>query len=57
MDAMNTSYRERRVKPNIGFSDDDPKNVEKMKEFLSQEYPEENPVNVYLTKGGRKEMQ
>ncbi len=42
--------------PNIGFSDDDPKNIEKMKEFLSSEY-EENPVKTYLTKGGRKEIQ
>jgi len=57
MDAMNSSFKERRIRPNIGFSDDDPKNVEKMKEFLDQEYPDENPVNVYLTKGGRKEMQ
>jgi len=42
--------------PSIGFSDDDLKNVEKMKEFLSSEY-EENPVKTYLTKGGRKEIQ
>ena len=62
MEAMSTSWKEkddvtikgRKVRPKIGFSDDDPRNVEKMKEFLSQEYPEENPVNVYLTKGGEK---
>lgn len=41
------------ILPIIGFSDDDPKNVEKMKEFLSSEY-EENPVKTYLTKGGEK---
>ncbi|MEY4572902.1 MAG: hypothetical protein RLZ10_2159, partial [Bacteroidota bacterium] len=39
--------------PFIGFSDDDPRNIEKMKEFLSSEY-EESPVNLYLTKGGEK---
>lgn len=39
--------------PIIGFSDDDPKNVEKMKEFLSSEY-EESPVRTYLTKGNIK---
>jgi hypothetical protein len=43
------------VIPFIGFSDDDVKNVENMKEFLNKEYPEKNPVNVYLTKGGNKE--
>ena len=42
--------------PMIGFSDDDPRNIEKMKEFLSSEY-EKNPVKTYLTKGGTKEMQ
>jgi hypothetical protein len=39
--------------PSIGFSDDDLKNVEKMKEFLSSEY-EENPVKTSLTKGNIK---
>jgi hypothetical protein len=39
--------------PSIGFSDDDLKNVEKMKEFLSSEY-EESPVKTYLTKGNIK---
>jgi hypothetical protein len=41
------------VIPTIGFSDDDLKNVEKMKEFLSKEY-DKNPVKTYLTKGGEK---
>jgi len=39
--------------PKIGFSDDDPRNIEKMRDFLSQEYPE-GPVRTYLTKGGEK---
>ena len=39
--------------PTIGFSDDDPKNIEKMNEFLYSEY-EKNPVRTYLTKGGEK---
>jgi hypothetical protein len=39
--------------PSIGFSDDDPRNIEKMKEFLSSEY-EESPVKTYLTKGNIK---
>jgi hypothetical protein len=39
--------------PFIGFSDDDPKNIEKMNEFLYSEY-EKNPVRTYLTKGGEK---
>lgn len=39
--------------PFIGFSDDDPRNIEKMKEFLSSEY-EDKPVRTYLTKGGEK---
>jgi len=41
------------VIPTIGFSDDDPRNIEKMKEFLSSEY-KEKPVRTYLTKGGEK---
>ena len=44
------------ITPMIGFSDDDPRNIEKMKEFLSSEY-EKNPVKTYLTKGGTKEIQ
>jgi len=39
--------------PIIGFSDDDPRNIDKMKDFLDKEY-EENPVRMYLTKGGDK---
>jgi len=39
--------------PTIGFSDDDPRNIDKMKEFLSSEY-EESPVRTYLTKGNIK---
>ena len=39
--------------PIIGFSDDDPRNTEKIKDFLSSEY-EKSPVKVYLTKGGEK---
>jgi hypothetical protein len=39
--------------PKIGFSDDDPRNIEKMKGFLEKEYPE-GPVRTYLTKGDIK---
>ena len=39
--------------PYIGFSDDDLRNIEKIKELISKEY-EESPVNLYLTKGGNK---
>ena len=39
--------------PMIGFSDDDPANVEKIKSFLDKEY-EDKPVRTYLTKGGDK---
>jgi hypothetical protein len=39
--------------PMIGFSDDDPANVEKIKAFLDKEY-EDKPVRTYLTKGGDK---
>jgi hypothetical protein len=39
--------------PFIGFSDDDPGNIEKMKDFIEKEY-EEKPVRMYLTKGGEK---
>lgn len=41
------------ILPIIGFSDDDPRNIEKMKEFLSSEY-KDKPVKTYLTKGGEK---
>jgi hypothetical protein len=37
----------------IGFSDDDQRNIEASSEFLNKEY-EKNPVNLYLTKGGKK---
>ena len=40
--------------PMIGFSDDDPGNVEKIKAFLDSEY-EDKPVRTYLTKGGDKQ--
>jgi len=39
--------------PMIGFSDDDPGNVEKIKAFLNKEY-KDKPVKTYLTKGGNK---
>jgi hypothetical protein len=39
--------------PQIGFSDDDSRNVEKIKDFLSKEY-EKSPVRTYLTKSGTK---
>ena len=39
--------------PMIGFSDDDPGNVEKIKAFLNKEY-KDKPVKMYLTKGGDK---
>jgi len=43
------------VKPTIGFSDDDERNVDKMKEFLKHAYPKgDKPVKTYLTKGGEK---
>ena len=38
--------------PFIGFSDDDPANIDKLKSFVDKEYPDE--VNMYLTKGGEK---
>ena len=40
--------------PQIGFSDDDPSNIEAIKSFLKKEYGKENPVKTYLTKGGEK---
>ena len=39
--------------PMIGFSDDDPGNVEKIKAFLNKEY-KDKPVKTHLTKGGNK---
>lgn len=40
--------------PQIGFSDDDPKNIESINTFLDKEYEDEKPVQTYLTKGGIK---
>lgn len=40
--------------PQIGFSDDDPRNIESIKSFLDKEY-KDNPVKTYLTKGGDKQ--
>ena len=40
--------------PQIGFSDDDPGNIESIKSFLEKEYEGEKPVQTYLTKGGVK---
>ena len=39
--------------PQIGFSDDDPRNIDKIKDFLDQEKPDIS-VKTYLTKGGEK---
>jgi hypothetical protein len=39
--------------PFIGFSDDDPRNIDKIKDFIDKEY-KEKPVRMYLTKGGEK---
>jgi hypothetical protein len=40
--------------PMIGFSDDDPGNIESIKDFLDKEYKDDKPVKTYLTKGGEK---
>lgn len=40
--------------PMIGFSDDDPGNIESIKSFLDKEYKDDKPVKTYLTKGGEK---
>ena len=42
------------VVPSIGFSDDDERNVEKVKEFLNKEFGLEHPVTTYLTKSQTK---
>lgn len=42
------------VIPKIGFSDDDLKNVEKVKEFLKKEFGKESPVQTYLTRDRKK---
>jgi len=43
-----------KYKAKIGFSDDDERNAKSMKGYLSKEYPEDNPVKIFLTKGGDK---
>jgi len=40
--------------PKIGFSDDDEKNIEKIKDFLNKEFGLEAPVQTYLTKSNIK---
>lgn len=40
--------------PQIGFSDDDSKNIESIKDFLDKEFKDDKPVKTYLTKGGEK---
>ena len=40
--------------PQIGFSDDDFRNIESINTFLDKEYEDEKPVQTYLTKGGIK---
>jgi len=42
-----------RFVPEIGFSDDDPRNIDTIKKFLDTEYSDK-PVRTYLTKGGEK---
>lgn len=42
------------VVPKIGFSDDDEKNIEKIKQFLDAEFGKEHPVQTYLTKSNIK---
>ena len=42
------------VVPSIGFSDDDIRNIEKVKEFLSKEFGKQSPVQTYLTKSSIK---
>lgn len=42
------------VIPSIGFSDDDERNVEKIKDFLNKEFGKESPVQTYLTKANVK---
>lgn len=42
------------VIPKIGFSDDDLKNIEKVKEFLNKEFGKQIPVQTYLTKANTK---
>lgn len=41
-------------KPKLGFSDDDPKNIESMKDFVDSNNPDDVDISMYLTKGGSK---
>jgi len=40
--------------PRLGFSDDDPKNIESMKDFVDNNNPDDVDISMYLTKGGSK---
>jgi len=40
--------------PKIGFSDDDIRNIDKVKEFLKKEFGKQSPVQTYLTKSNTK---
>ena len=40
--------------PILGFSDDDPKNIESMKDFVDSNNPDDVDISMYLTKGGSK---
>lgn len=40
--------------PRLGFSDDDPKNIESMKDFIDKDNPDDVDISMYLTKGGSK---
>lgn len=40
--------------PRLGFSDDDPKNIESMKDFVDSNDPDDVDISMYLTKGGSK---
>jgi hypothetical protein len=40
--------------PRLGFSDDDPKNIESMKDFVDSNNPDDVDISMYLTKGGSK---
>ena len=40
--------------PRLGFSDDDPKNIESMKDFVDSNNPDDVDISMYLTKGGYK---
>jgi hypothetical protein len=40
--------------PRLGFSDDDPGNIESMKGFIDKEKQKDVDISMYLTKGGEK---